>query len=202
MTAACFVDYHVDMTKTDLTGKVYREIRKRIMTFKLLPGVRISDKEIAQEMGLSRTPVRQALYQLVEKGLVEARHNRGFTVRIFSMEDVKDLYLFREALETLAVKQTGANMSPQKAASLRDHLASYPEMIRAGDLVRFSKADSRFHQMLADFSESRLLSRTIANLQGPAVGRPPLSAPEPHQFRRNLRGARLHRGAPDPGPPR
>ena len=96
---------------------------------------------------------------------MEARHNRGFTVRIFSMEDVKDLYLFREALETLAVKQTGANMSPQKAASLRDHLASYPEMIRAGDLVRFSKADSRFHQMLADFSESRLLSRTIANLQ-------------------------------------
>ena len=165
MTAETYVDYSVDMSKTDLTEKVYQEIRRRIMTFKLLPGVRISDKEIAQELGLSRTPVRQALYKLVEKGLAEAKHNQGFRVRVFSMDEVKDLYLFREALETLAVRQAVINMSPHKADRLRDHMAGYPEMIEAGDLVEFTRLDSEFHQMIADFSESRLLHRTIGNLQ-------------------------------------
>ncbi len=165
MTRRIIVDYYVDMTKADLTEKVYREIRQRILAFKVLPGMRISDKEIAEEMGLSRTPVRQALYKLVEKGLVEAKHNRGFRVRIFSIDDVKDLYMFREALETLAVRQTAVNMSPEKAALLRGHLDAYPGMIKTGDLIGFTKLDGQFHQMIADFSESRLLSKTVGNLQ-------------------------------------
>lgn len=165
MTVDIFVDYDVDMTKTDLTEKVYKEIRGRILGFRLLPGVRISDKEIAQELGLSRTPVRQALFTLAEKGLVEGRHNHGFRVRVFSMEDVKDLYIFREALEALAVKQATAKMNGSKEAHLRDHMAAYPEIIEAGNLIHFIRLDGRFHQMIAEFSESALLNRTIGNLQ-------------------------------------
>ena len=160
-----YVDYYVDMNSRDTTKKVFDEIRRRILSFTYLPGVRLSDQEIAKELGLSRTPVRQALFQLAENGLVEARHNKGFRVRVFTIEDIEDLYLFREALETLSVKRATAKMNDKKAATFREHIAAYPDIIQSGDIIRFNKIDSRFHQLIAEFSESPMLVKTIGNLK-------------------------------------
>ena len=153
------------MHRTDLTEKVFQELRRRIVGFQLLPGVRISDKTVAEELSVSRTPVRQALFKLAEKGLVEARHNHGFRVRIFSIDAVRDLYLFREALEKLAVRQTIAAMDQANVVALREHMAAYREVIDSASLYRLSQLDAGFHQLIADLSGSDLLSRTIANLQ-------------------------------------
>ncbi len=114
---------------------------------------------------MSRTPVRQALFQLSEKGLVEAKHNKGFKVRVFTLGDVEDLYLFREAVETLAVKRATAKMNQERADIFREHLAAYPEIIQSGDIIKFNKIDTRFHQLIAEFSESPLLVKTIGNLK-------------------------------------
>ena len=159
------VEYYVDMNSRDNTKKVFNELRRRILSFQVLPGVRLSDQEIAKELGLSRTPVRQALFQLAEKGLVEARHNKGFRVRVFTIDDIEDLYLFREAVETLAVRRATAKMNDEKAAIFREHIAAYPEIIQSGDLIQFNKIDGRFHQLIAEFSESSLLVKTIGNLK-------------------------------------
>lgn len=153
------------MNRTDLTEKVFQELRRRIVGFQLLPGVRISDKAVAEELGFSRTPVRQALFKLVEKGLVESRHNHGFRVRVFSIEAVRDLYLFREALEKLAVRQTIASMNQDKAAALREHMAAFQEVTESASLFHLSRLDAGFHQLIADQSGSKLVSRTIADLQ-------------------------------------
>lgn len=153
------------MNRTDLTEKVFQELRRRIIDFQLLPGARISDKAVAEELGFSRTPVRQALFKLAEKGLVEARHNHGFRVRVFSIEAVRDLYLFREALEKLAVRQTIASMNQNKAAALREHMTAFQEVIGSTSLSHLSRLDAGFHQLIADLSGSDLVSRTIADLQ-------------------------------------
>lgn len=153
------------MNRQNTTKKVFEEIRRRILSFQILPGVKLSDHEIAQELGLSRTPIRQALFQLSEKGLVEAKHNKGFKVREFTIGDVEDLYLFREAVETLAVKLATAKMNPERAAIFREHLAAYPEVIQSGDIIRFNRLDSRFHHLIAEFSGNHLLVKTIGNLK-------------------------------------
>ncbi|MCB2191131.1 MAG: GntR family transcriptional regulator [Deltaproteobacteria bacterium] len=153
------------MNKQNTTKKVFEEIRHRILSFQILPGVRLSDNELAKELGMSRTPVRQALFQLSEKGLVEARHNKGFRVRVFTLSDVEDLYLFREAVETLAVKRATAKMNQERAAILREHIAAYPQIIHSGDIIQFNKMDARFHHLIAEFSENHLLVKTISNLK-------------------------------------
>ena len=96
---------------------------------------------------------------------MEARHNKGFRVRVFTIDDIEDIYLFREAVETLAVRRATAKMNDEKAAVFREHIAAYPEIIQSGDMIQFNKIDGRFHQLIAEFSESSLLVKTIGNLK-------------------------------------
>ena len=88
------------MVKKDLKkNEVYSDLRSRIVNFTLLPGDRVSDKEIANELAISRTPVREALVRLSGEGLVQAIPNRGFRVKVFTLKEIEDLYTFRESLE-------------------------------------------------------------------------------------------------------
>ena len=106
------VGINVDMNKRALTHESLLWLKKQILTFKLLPGVRISDKEVAEQLGISCSPVREALIHLAEQGLVEGRHNRGFTVKMFSIKEIEDLYTLRATLESMAVRPTWKPMSP------------------------------------------------------------------------------------------
>ncbi|MEW6264945.1 MAG: GntR family transcriptional regulator [Thermodesulfobacteriota bacterium] len=154
------------MTKKDLTQEVFLELRSRILNFKLLPGVRVSDKEMAEKFGLSRTPVREALIRLAEQGLLEARHNRGFTVKVFSTREVQDLYTLRATLEEMAVDLTTKNLDREKAQTLRDILAAYPALMKDQNLAGFNDADEAFHRQIADYSHNALLAQTLKSLQG------------------------------------
>jgi DNA-binding GntR family transcriptional regulator len=74
-----------------LSEKVFDSIKARILDFSYLPGVKLSYDEIASELKLSRTPVREALNRLAELGLVEAKSNRGFWVKTFSDKEIEDI---------------------------------------------------------------------------------------------------------------
>jgi len=154
----------VDMNREDLTGRAFRELRRQILNFRLLPGVRISDKEVAEVMGLSRTPVREALIRLAGQGLVQARHNRGFTVRVFTIKEVEDLYTLRENLETMAVRLATERMDREKEKALRLHLERYPGLVAKGNLVRFNETDNEFHDLIARMSGNDLLAKTLGGL--------------------------------------
>lgn len=160
------VGNYVDMRKSDLAQEVLTRLKAQILTFKLLPGVRISDKDVAEELGISRTPVREALIHLAEQGLVEARHNRGFTVKVFSIKEIEDLYTLRATLESMAVGLTTRSMDPEKEKSLRSILSTYPALMRAHDVVGFNDADEAFHDLIAAYSNNQLLLQTLKSLQG------------------------------------
>ena len=146
--------------------QVFEVIKQRILNFHLSPGVKISDKDVAQAMGISRTPVREALNRLAEQGLVESRPNRGFTVKAFSRKEVRDHYMLRESLESLAVKLTTGHLNQPRIRAFRDLLKTYPSLMKSQDLARFNDADERFHDLIALYSGNSVLYETLQNLQG------------------------------------
>jgi len=149
------------MGKKDLKSEIYNHIRNRILNAVYTPGVRISDKRLAEELGTSRTPVREALIRLVDQGLVQAEHNRGFIVREFTLPEVRDLYIVREALELLAISLTTDRMNRQKIQTIKDLLDQYPELIESGSLEAFTRADEKFHLLIAQFSGNAFLVKQL-----------------------------------------
>ena len=152
------------MNKKDLPSEVYALIRTRILNFSILPGVKLSDKDLAEELGISRTPVREALIRLAGHGLVQSLHNRGFSVREFTVKEVEDIYTLREALELLAVKLAMKNLDKEKIEVLQKLLDSYPNLIASGNRNEFNQADEDFHMFIAAFSDNKLLEAQLNSL--------------------------------------
>ena len=152
------------MAKKDLSTKVFHEIRGKILNFDILPGVKVPDKDIANEMGISRTPVREALFRLAENGLIHAKPNRGFTVRTFTAKEVEDLYNMREALEALAVKLTIRNLNERKIKSFYELMERYKALLHTNDVLMFNKLDQEFHDLIANYSENEFLKQNLRSM--------------------------------------
>lgn len=154
------------MKNNTLNLKVFEWLKSQILNFRLLPGVKISDKEVADQLGISRSPVREALNRLAEQGLVEVRQNRGFTVKVFTVQEIKELYTLRANLEKMAVGLTTENLKKETEESFKTHLDSYPELMQSTDFVAINDADERFHELIATHSGNALLAQVLKNLQG------------------------------------
>jgi DNA-binding GntR family transcriptional regulator len=166
LTICIFVDSIAHMEGENLTLKVMQDLKTQILNFKLLPGVRISDKQVAEEMGVSRSPVREALVRLSEQGLIKAQHNRGFTVREFSVKEVEDLYTLREAIEVLAVRLAIQHLDEEKTHSLQQHLDRYPHLMKSSGLIKFNEVDEDFHDLIATYSGNEILAQNWKSLHG------------------------------------
>ena len=147
-----------------LSEKVFEFIKDRILDFSYLPGVKLSDDEIATELHMSRTPVREALNRLAELGLVEAKSNRGFKVKTFSEKEIEDLYILRDTLECLAVRLTIERMDTKIERKLKEALKNFSQQINSGDIVKFNLTDTNFHDMIALCSGNTALYETLSNL--------------------------------------
>lgn len=156
----------VDKMSKIITATVLDYIKGRIFNFSFLPGVKISDEEIAKVFGTSRSPVREALNRLVEQGLIEYRPNRGFTVKLYTKKEVQDHYVLRETLECLSVQLATQSIGSTEIKSLQNLLATYPAIMKSGDLARFNDADERFHDLIASYSNNAALHGALQNLHG------------------------------------
>ncbi len=156
----------VDRMNRPNTLAVLEYIRSRILNFSFLPGVKISDDEIAKILGTSRTPVREALNRLAEQRLVESRPNRGFVVKVFTRKEVADHYMLREALECLAVRLAIQSITREEIKSLKGLLATYPAIMKSHDIARFNEVDERFHDLIALYSGNVALHEAVRNLHG------------------------------------
>nr|WP_319394876.1 GntR family transcriptional regulator [uncultured Desulfobacter sp.] len=152
--------------KQNLSKKVADIIRERILNFSLGPGSRLSDKQIAQEMEISRTPVREALNRLTAEGIVKALPNRGFIVKKFELKEIEDIYILRERLETLAVELTILNLTPARQKELEELLTKAESDCNKEDLFGFNTSDESFHDMIALYSENQALGEVLKNLRG------------------------------------
>ncbi|MFH1153209.1 MAG: GntR family transcriptional regulator [Pseudomonadota bacterium] len=152
--------------KRNLSLKVSDIIREKILNFSLPPGFRISDVQLAQEMKISRTPVREALNRLTAEGIVEALPNRGFVVKVFGLKEIEDTYILRERLETFAVELTTKKFNRTKQKEFETLLDKSDRFIKKNDIAGFNTSDEDFHQLIALSSENQPLGEVLKNLMG------------------------------------
>lgn len=121
--------------RRNLGSDVYRILRDRILRQELHAGEKLSDLHLSNELGVSRTPIREALLQLVQDGIVSAAPNRGFFVATISPKDVEEIFDLRAALETFALRTLAQG----------DHRTDYEhalaELEHVERLIRFAKSD-------------------------------------------------------------
>lgn len=147
----------------------YEMIWRRLIRGEREPGERLADTELAAQLGLSRTPVRQALHRLAQEDLVRFDARRGFSVREFTVQDIHEIYDVRRALEVLALHQAAPRLRYEQIQeqlallhAVRDALERRHDQ-RA--VVLHLEADLRFHNLLIHTSENRRLVRILAALR-------------------------------------
>ncbi|MEP9376418.1 GntR family transcriptional regulator [Aquabacter sp. CN5-332] len=132
---------------------IQAEIRQDIIVLRLMPGARMSENELARRFGTSRTPVREALFRLVDEGLIEVLPQRGTFITRISLRAVKKARFVREAMEVAIVRHaTEHGLSPARLRTL-DEVIAEQEASR-DDPERFTTADDAFHRTLADGIEA------------------------------------------------
>ena len=141
-------------------------IREAIVDGRLHPGQRLKEEELARELGISRTPVREALLMLQAEGLVDATPNRGATVRRHTAEDIDDLYQLRALLEGHATRRATSGLSDEAIASLRESCLRFEALLRQGtnDLRELVKENLSFHATILDGAGSARLASMVRNV--------------------------------------
>ncbi len=149
-----------------LKEQAYRALREMIAARRFSSGIWINVEELTKELGVSRTPIRQAMKQLEAEGLVTHLPNRGIRMAEMTLEMARDLYQVREVLEGLAAGLAAENISAEALAGLRKILAEQSAIVKKKDLLRYSISDFNFHQLIYDSCGNRLLKEQLEQIKG------------------------------------
>lgn len=130
-------------------SQVYDWLHRRVLRGDLLPGARLSETEIATEIGISRQPVREAFIRLGSDGLAEIRPQRGTYISKISVSAVLSARLIREAVEADLARLTASLRPPAILAAMQAEIALQTHADSAGNVEQFIESDDRFHRLLA-----------------------------------------------------
>jgi DNA-binding GntR family transcriptional regulator len=148
-------------------------IRQAIIDGRLPPGRRLKEEELARELGISRTPVREALLMLHAEGLVDAAANRGAAVRSHSAEDLDDLYQLRALLEGYSTRRAATRLPDEAIQGLRASCARFDSLLEtAAEMNELVNENLVFHQTILESAGSaRLLAMVRQVIELPLVYR-------------------------------
>jgi DNA-binding GntR family transcriptional regulator len=137
-------------------------IRQAIIDGRLNPGQRLKEEELARELGISRTPVREALLMLQAEGLIDAAPNRGATVRSHSAEDLDDLYKLRAVLEGYATRRAASRLAGEAIRGLRESCERFNGLLDEGaEMGELVKENLVFHQTILEGAGSARLTTMV-----------------------------------------
>jgi DNA-binding GntR family transcriptional regulator len=140
---------------------VYELVREAIVSLWLKPGQAVSEKEIASQLGVSRTPVREALMRLSDEGLVEVFRQSGTFVSPIKLHDVYEGQLVREALEIAVVRQAAKRFDRRFEDRFQALLARQRECAKWNDYDGFHALDEEFHRTISECSGTPRIWRII-----------------------------------------
>ncbi|RLA86264.1 MAG: hypothetical protein DRG31_00680 [Deltaproteobacteria bacterium] len=140
-----------------LRKRVYEYLRDRILKGELPPRERLVESRIAKALGVSRTPVREALHNLEMEGLLEALPRMGYIVKPISEEEVEEICEIRKLIETLAVRWAMQRNRERLIRDLRKNLEATERKIAKGNPKVFVGMDAQFHEIIARHSGSKRL---------------------------------------------
>lgn len=147
-----------------LRGRVFVQIRENILSGQYKDGMELREIVIGQELGVSRTPVREALRQLELEGLVKIIPNKGAYVTSINAKDIKDIYKMRSMLEGLCARWATRYITEEQIEELEEviYLSEfYLSKKSQGKAVQMSEMDGKFHLILYQAANSRMLGHIL-----------------------------------------
>lgn len=147
-----------------LGTQAYQELKSLILERRLTPGEKINEGELARAMGISRTPIREALNRLAKEGLVNIYPQRGAFVVEFSEADVEELFLIRERLEGLAAYLAAERITSKDVEKLENCVQGFVEPFTEKEIRRYAREDFKFHQTIVALSAAPRLISLVSTL--------------------------------------
>lgn len=155
----------LDISREPMARQVTRALRQAIVTMQIAPGEMLSEQDLAQKFGVSRSPVREALIKLSEAGLVRVLPQRGTQVVKISRTAVEDARFIREAVECAVVREAAVNATPVMLAELNASLTRQRRAQRPASTEEFLSLDEEFHRLLAEAAGRPAAWRMIEDIK-------------------------------------
>jgi DNA-binding GntR family transcriptional regulator len=147
----------------NLTELAYQSVKQHLLDGSLREGVRLTEESISSQLGISKSPVREALTRLESEGLVCIEPRRGAYVREFSIRETRELYDLRELLEVHAISI--ARITPELLRELEASVERTRDHLEHSDKLAHVEEDMRFHSLIARAAENEELFRILENVQ-------------------------------------
>ncbi len=154
-----------NLKRLTLREQAETALREMIASYRFTPGKWINVERLAKDLGVSRTPVWQALKNLENEGLVNHVPNRGIRMAQLTLEMAHDLYVVRGLLEGLAGRFAAERIAKKTVARLESLLKAQRQVVRDLDVVEYSKSDFEFHGIIYDSCGNWLLNELLENIK-------------------------------------
>lgn len=151
-----------DNTQFDsLTESIAGVVRERILKGEYKIGEKIKETHVAEELAVSRTPIRKAFKQLEEEGLIEYVPNRGCFAKGFTRRDIEDIYAIRKALEELTTEWAVDRITDEAVAELDSKCDKMQVYVDKGDSAHVLSVNKEFHEIIYEATGSRFMSQVL-----------------------------------------
>lgn len=148
-----------------LRDVVFHTLRQAILRGELKPGERLMEIQLANKLGVSRTPIREAIRKLELEGLVLMIPRKGAEVAEITEKNMRDVLEVRKALEELAVQLTCDKITAEQIAELKEAARVFEEVLDSGDITRIAEADVGFHDIIYMATDNQRLIQLLNNLR-------------------------------------
>lgn len=164
----CVYRENMEQVKISQAQKAYNNIRNDIIYKKYAPGYPLSEAELAENLQMSRTPVREALSRLREEGLIYTPRGKGLIIKNFSNDDIKQAYEYAECLESMAVFLLTQNKNNKKnEISLLEHFIELMEDANtSNNVTEWIEADDSFHETICNNCGNDFIKKSLIHTHG------------------------------------
>lgn len=148
-----------------LKERAYDELKRRILNEDYPPGSFLAERRLAEELGMSKTPVKAALERLELEGFLLVSPQQGIVVREYSIHEIADLYEIRSALESFTLRRLAGRLTNVQTKLLQANLQSLKKIAGSGDVAAAVAIDAEFHFLFARFLENHEILRVMEHLR-------------------------------------
>ena len=153
------------MSKASRSEEVFAYIKEKLLSGTWKTGDRLNDSLLAEEIGVSRLSVREALFRLTETGVVEKRQWKGYFIREITDETVSDIVDVRTAMESVSIRYFIRECTPEQLELLKKVLDDSRRLLREGDLTGYLATDYAFHETIFNNQHNRYIAHIMDILQ-------------------------------------
>lgn len=153
--------------RSTLNQQTYKTLLNMLFSGEIPMGAQLDERDLSDKLGVSRTPLREAVTQLVREGLVDYAPYQGNFVKEWNAKQVEDLYIVRKSLEILAIQLAIPKLSNEDIDSIRDILEQARQALERDDILAYGHFDSKFHEFIVNktSNETLILSMERLSLQ-------------------------------------